>query len=105
VEDDESEGSEDDRLQTKKVERTPRRRVRATARKPLADEEEEDESTTGASPEKGYRNRVFTRIHQQSSDPFDIASMANLSYVRRVRHKETKREVHNEINKDNAKQW
>jgi hypothetical protein len=53
VEDDESEGSEDDRLQTKKVERTPRRRVWATARKPLADNEEEDQSTTGARPEEG----------------------------------------------------
>jgi hypothetical protein len=28
--------------------------------------------------------------------------MANLSSVRRVRHKKTKREVHNEINNDNA---
>jgi hypothetical protein len=45
---------------------------------------------------------VLTRICQQSSGPFDIAAMANLSYVRKGRQKGTRIGIHDEKIDDDA---
>ena len=61
----------------------PKRQLRANTRKNYSQEEESKDSSADTNPEEEYRNTVLTRIRQWSGNPFDIAAMANLSYIRK----------------------
>jgi hypothetical protein len=68
-------------MQKKSTKKTPQRGLRETARKHLAENEEDDKSTKGASPEDDCRNRVLTRICQQSSGPFEGTKKPEREYM------------------------
>ena len=57
------------------------------------DGDDDDKTTKDGSPEDNYRKQVLTRICRQSSGPFDIDAMANLSYVRKGRQKNQNRNI------------
>lgn len=83
------------RMKSKK--KTPHKSLQKSTQKQKEDDkeddnedgDEDDKTTKVGSPVDDYRERVLTRIRQQSSGPFDIAAMANLSYIRKGTQKGT----------------
>ncbi len=68
---------------TRETKCLPKRQLRANTRKNYSQEEESKDSSADTNPEEEYRNTVLARIRQRSGNPFDIAAMANLSYIRK----------------------